>query len=137
MASEGYIVIATNRRGCPGFGQDWVDAIIKDYSGKPMDDIITAVDDLASEPYVDKNRIAAIGGSAGGYAAFWLAGNNSNGRFKAFISHCGLFNMISKYASKARRDGNRIHDVHAPIVEPVSGRRASAGGATPQSETPP
>jgi dipeptidyl aminopeptidase/acylaminoacyl peptidase len=99
MASEGYIVIATNRRGCPGFGQDWVDAIIKDYSGKPMDDIVTAVDDLAKEPYVDKNRIAAIGGSAGGYATFWLAGNNSSGRFKAFISHCGLFDMISEFGS--------------------------------------
>ena len=98
MASKGYIVIATNRRGCPGFGQDWVDAIIKDYSGKPMDDIVSAVDDLAKEPFVDKNRIAAVGGSAGGYAVFWLEGNN-NGRFRAFISHCGLFNMISKYGS--------------------------------------
>lgn len=98
MASHGYIVIATNRRGCPGFGQDWVDAIIRDYSGKPMDDIVTAVDDLAKETYVDKNKIAAVGGSAGGYAVFWLEGNN-NGRFRAFISHCGLFNMISEYGS--------------------------------------
>ncbi len=99
MASEGYIVLAPNRRGCPGFGQDWVDAISGDYSGRPMDDITSAVDDLAKEPYVDKNRIAAVGGSAGGYAVFWLEGNNSSGRFKAFISHCGLFNMVSEYGS--------------------------------------
>lgn len=98
MASEGYIVLAPNRRGCPGFGQDWVDAISKDYGGMPMQDIIAATRDLATEPYVDKNRIAAVGASAGGYAVFWLAGNHQ-GLFKAFISHCGMFNMVSKYGS--------------------------------------
>lgn len=98
MAHEGYIVLAPNRRGCPGFGQDWVDAIAKDYSGKAMDDIIYATEGLSKEPFVDRNKIAAVGASAGGYAVFWLAGNHQ-GRFKAFVSHCGMFNMVSKYGA--------------------------------------
>lgn len=98
MASKGYIVVAPNRRGCPGFGQDWVDAISQDYGGQPMQDILAATDAMAKEKYVDKEKMAAIGASAGGYAVFWLAGNH-NGRFSAFISHCGMFNMVSKYGS--------------------------------------
>ncbi len=98
MASQGYVVLAPNRRGVPGFGQDWVDAISKDYSGKAMTDILSAVEELSSEPYIDKDHIGAVGASAGGYAVFWLAGNH-RGLFKAFISHCGMFNMVSKYGS--------------------------------------
>ena len=98
MASEGYIVLAPNRRGCPGFGQDWVDAISQDYGGKPMDDILFATEALSNESYVDKNHIGAVGASAGGYAVFWLEGNHQ-GRFKAFVAHCGMFDMVSKYGS--------------------------------------
>ncbi len=98
MASKGYIVLAPNRRGCPGFGQKWVDEINKDYGGLAMDDIIAATRDLAQEPYVDQTRLAAVGGSAGGYAVFWLAGHN-DGLFKAFISHCGLFDLVSEYGA--------------------------------------
>jgi dipeptidyl aminopeptidase/acylaminoacyl peptidase len=98
MASNGYVVIAPNRRGCPGFGQEWVDAIAKDYNGKAMEDILAATDEMLKEPYIDANRTAAYGWSAGGYAVFWLAGNHE-GRFKAFISGCGIFNMTSKYGS--------------------------------------
>lgn len=98
MASKGYIIIAPNRRGCPGFGQKWVDAIKQDYGGMPMQDIMSAAKEMAKESYVDPNRIAAIGASAGGYAVFYLMGNH-NGLFKSFISHCGMFNMESKYGS--------------------------------------
>ncbi|MFW5662172.1 MAG: alpha/beta hydrolase family protein, partial [Bacteroidota bacterium] len=98
MAHQGYIIAAPNRRGCPGFGQDWVDAISRDYGGMPMQDILAVTDSMASLPFVDENRLAAIGASAGGYAVFWLAGNHE-GRFSAFISHCGMFNMVSKYGS--------------------------------------
>lgn len=98
MASKGYVIVAPNRRGCPGFGQEWVDAINKDYGGAPMQDIMSATKALAAEPFIDNNRLAAIGGSAGGYAVFWLAGNHE-GLYKAFVSHCGMFNMVSKYGS--------------------------------------
>lgn len=98
FASQGYIVVAPNRRGVPGFGQEWNDAISKDWGGKPMQDILDVTDSISKEKYVDSNRRAAVGASAGGYAVFWLEGNH-NKRFSAFVSHCGVFNLESKYGS--------------------------------------
>ncbi|NLO18449.1 MAG: S9 family peptidase [Ignavibacteria bacterium] len=98
MASQGYVVLAPNRRGMPGFGQDWCDAITGDWGGLPMQDILYATDEMLKEPYIDKSKVAAVGASAGGYAVFWLAGNHEK-RFSALIAHSGVFNMISKYGS--------------------------------------
>lgn len=98
MASNGYVVVAPNRRGLPGFGQEWNDAISRDWGGQPMQDILACTDALLKEPFIDRNRAAAIGASAGGYAVFWLAGNHQK-RFKAFISHCGVFNLESMYGA--------------------------------------
>jgi dipeptidyl aminopeptidase/acylaminoacyl peptidase len=98
MASMGYVIVAANRRGVPGFGQAWNDAISKDWGGMPMQDLLTATDEMCKEPYIDKNRLCAMGASAGGYAAFWLAGNH-NKRFSAFVAHTGVFNVVSKYGS--------------------------------------
>jgi dipeptidyl aminopeptidase/acylaminoacyl peptidase len=108
MASEGYIIVAPNRRGCPGFGQDWVDAMTEDWGGKAMDDILATTDAIAKESFVDKDRIGAIGGSAGGYTTFWLEGNHE-GRFSAFISHCGVFNLESKFGA--------TEELFFPLVE--------------------
>ncbi len=98
FASQGYIVVAPNRRGMPGFGQKWNDAISKDWGGMPMTDILVATDEVSKEPYVDKNSMAAIGASAGGYAVFWLEGHHEK-RFSAFVSHCGVFNLVSEYGA--------------------------------------
>ncbi|MDH7514666.1 MAG: S9 family peptidase [Bacteroidota bacterium] len=98
MASNGYVILLPNRRGLPGFGQEWNDAISKDWGGMPMQDILAAHDAMVKEPYIDGKRCAAIGASAGGYAVFWLAGNH-DGRFSAFVSHCGIFNLESMYGS--------------------------------------
>ncbi len=98
FASQGYVVVAPNRRGLPGFGQDWNDAISKDWGGLPMQDILAATDALLKEPYIDKAQVTAIGASAGGYAVFWLAGNHQ-GRFSSFVSHCGVFNLESMYGA--------------------------------------
>ncbi len=98
MASKGYIILAANRRGVPGFGQAWNDAISLDWGGMPMNDLLVATDQFSKEPFVDIEGRAAMGASAGGYAAFWLAGQHQN-RFKAFIAHCGVFNLVSKYGS--------------------------------------
>lgn len=98
MASNDYVVLLPNRRGLPGFGQKWNNAISGDWGGMPMQDILAATDEIAKESYVDNDGLCALGASAGGYAAFWLAGNHE-GRFKAFISHCGVFNMESMYGS--------------------------------------
>lgn len=98
MASQGYIVVAPNRRGMPGHGVEWNEVISKDWGGKAMQDYLDAIDDVAQESYVDKSRIAAIGASFGGYSAFYLAGHHE-GRFKTFISHCGIFDMRSMYGT--------------------------------------
>lgn len=98
MAAHGYIVVAPNRRGLPGFGSEWNDAIKNDYGGQCMKDYLSAIDDVAKEPYVNKDKLGAVGASFGGYSVYWLAGNH-NKRFKAFIAHCGMFNMESWYGS--------------------------------------
>lgn len=98
MASQGYIVIAPNRRGMPGWGVKWNEDISRDWGGQPIRDYLAAIDDLAKEPYIDKGRVAAVGASYGGYSVFMLAGVHE-GRFKSFISHCGLFDMNSWYGT--------------------------------------
>lgn len=98
MASQGYVVIAPNRRGLPGFGSEWNDQIIGDYGGQVMRDLLSATDDAAQLPYVNKNKMGAVGASFGGFSVYWLAGNH-NKRFKTFVSHCGMYNMESWYGS--------------------------------------
>lgn len=98
FASQGYIFVAANRRGVPGFGQAWNDAISKDWGGKAMDDYLAVTDQFSQMPYVKQDGKVAIGASAGGYAAFWLAGHHQK-RFSAFLAHCGVFDVVSKYGS--------------------------------------
>ena len=98
MAAHDYIIVAPNRRGLPTFGQEWNDQISGDYGGQNMKDYLTAIDSVAAEPWVDDNRLGAVGASYGGYSVYWLAGNH-NKRFKTFIAHCGIFNFESMYAS--------------------------------------
>lgn len=98
MAAQGYIVIAPNRRGMPGYGVEWNEQISKDYGGQNMEDYLAAIDDIAQESYVDNERLACIGASYGGYSAFYLAGNHDN-RFKSFIAHDGIFNWNSMYGT--------------------------------------
>lgn len=96
MAANGYIIVAPARRGVSGFGQAWQEQISGDYHGKSMQDYLTAIDELSKEPFVDSERLGAIGASAGGYAVYYLAGHH-DGRFKAFIAHDGIFNEEAQY----------------------------------------
>lgn len=96
MAANDYIIVAPNRRGLPGFGVEWNEAISGDYSGQCMKDYFTAIDEMAKEPYVDKDRLGCVGASFGGFSVYWLAGHH-NKRFKAFIAHDGIFNMEMQY----------------------------------------
>jgi len=98
MAAKGYIVIAPNRRGCSGFGQAWKEQISGDYGGANIRDYLDATDAMSKEPFVDPERMGAVGASYGGSSVFYLAGMHG-GRFRAFISHCGVFNLISWYGS--------------------------------------
>ncbi len=96
MAANDYIVVAPNRRGLPGFGMEWLEQISKDYGGQNIDDYLSAIDNMAAEPYVDEEKLAAVGASYGGFSVFYLAGHHQK-RFSAFISHCGIFNFEQQY----------------------------------------
>lgn len=96
MAANGYIVVAPNRRGLPGYGREWNDAISGDWGGQPIKDYLSAIDKISEEPYVDKDRRGCVGASYGGYSTYYLAGKHE-GRFKTFIAHCGLYNLTSWY----------------------------------------
>lgn len=98
MAANGYIVVAPNRRGLPGYGTEWNEAISQDWGGQSMRDYLAAIDDVSKEKYVDKDKLGAVGASYGGYSVFMLAGIHEN-RFKSFIAHCGLFDMKSWYGT--------------------------------------
>lgn len=98
MASNGYIVVAPNRRGMPGHGTEWNEEISKDHGGQVMDDYLSAIDAVSKESYVDKDRLGAIGASYGGYSVFMLAGIHEN-RFKSFLSHDGIYDMRSMYGT--------------------------------------
>lgn len=98
MAAQGYIIVAPNRRGMPGYGVEWNKAISGDWGGQPMKDYLSAIADIAKEPYVDKDRLGCVGASYGGYSVYMLAGIHQN-RFKTFIAHDGLFDLKSWYGT--------------------------------------
>ena len=97
MAANGYVVVAPNRHGLPGFGQEWKEQISGDWTGQCMQDYLSAIDFAAdSLPFVDRNRLAAVGASFGGFSVYYLAGIHEK-RFKAFIAHDGAFNLAAMY----------------------------------------
>ena len=96
MASQGYIIVAPNRRGLPGFGQEWLEEISGDWTGLCMKDYMSAIDDATTLPYVDKNHLGCVGASFGGFSVYYLAGHHE-GRFKCFIAHDGAFNLEAMY----------------------------------------
>jgi len=98
MASQGYIVVAPNRRGMPGHGTKWNEEISKDHGGQVMKDYFSAIDAVSKEKYVDKDRLGCVGASYGGYSVFMLAGIHKN-RFKTFIAHDGIFDTKSMYGT--------------------------------------
>lgn len=98
MAANGYIIIAPNRRGMPGYGVEWNEQISTDYGGQNIEDYLAAIDDISKESYVDNKRLGAVGASYGGFSVFYLAAVH-NKRFKSFIAHDGMFNLRSMYGT--------------------------------------
>lgn len=96
MAANGYVIVAPNRRGLYGFGQEWLEQISGDYGGQNMKDYFSAIDTMKKESFVDENRLGAVGASYGGFSIYWLAGHHEK-RFKAFIAHAGIFNLEQQY----------------------------------------
>ena len=98
MAANGYIIVAPNRRGMPGYGVAWNEQISGDWGGQNIQDYLSAIDALSKESYVDNDRLGCIGASYGGYSVFYLAGLHNN-RFKSFIAHDGIFNTRSMFGT--------------------------------------
>lgn len=96
-AAQGYVVAMPNPRGSTGFGQKYVDEISGDWGGKCYEDLMAGVAYLEKQPYIDDQRLAAAGASFGGYMMNWFQGNTT--KFKTLISHCGVFNFESCYAT--------------------------------------
>ncbi len=96
MASQGYVVIAPNRRGLPGFGTEWNAQISRDYGGQNMRDYMSAANYMKQQSYIDGERMGAVGASYGGYSVYWLAGNHNN-TFACFLAHAGIFNLEAQY----------------------------------------
>ena len=99
FSAPGYVTLMINRRGSTGFGQKFTDEITNDWGGKAYVDIMKGIDAaIAKYPCIDKTRLAAAGGSYGGYMADWLATHTD--RFKAIISHAGVYDKVSMYATE-------------------------------------
>ncbi|MBO5675313.1 MAG: S9 family peptidase [Bacteroidaceae bacterium] len=130
MASQGYVVIAPNRRGLPGFGMEWLEQISGDYSGQCMQDYLSAIDDIAKEPWVDTERLGAVGASFGGYSVYWLAGNHEK-RFKAFIAHDGIFNTQQQYMETEEMWFPNWDMGQAPWYKDAQGKRAKVFETSP------
>jgi dipeptidyl aminopeptidase/acylaminoacyl peptidase len=97
FASRGYVILMPNPRGSTGFGQQFTEEISGDWGGRAYTDIMNGVDALAALPYVDGSRIGAAGASFGGYMIDWILGHTD--RFKALMSHDGVFNTVSMYGA--------------------------------------
>lgn len=93
FAGAGYVVVQPNPRGSTGYGQKFIDDINGDWGGKAYTDTMAVVDAAAALPYVDNNRMAVAGASFGGYMTNWVIGHS--GRFKAAVSHGGVFDLPS------------------------------------------
>ncbi|MDR3267359.1 MAG: S9 family peptidase, partial [Tannerella sp.] len=98
MASQGYVVVVPARRGTSGSGQEWNDAISKNHGEQDERDLLSAIDEICKAPWADKDHVGATGASYGGYSIYHLAGTHK-GRFKAFLAHCGIFNMEFMYTT--------------------------------------
>jgi len=97
FAAAGFLVVMPNPRGSTGYGQKFTDEVNQDWGGKPYDDIMAAVDHVAKLPYADESRMAAAGGSYGGYMVNWMLGHTQ--RFKAMVSHAGVFDLRSMFGA--------------------------------------
>lgn len=98
IASQGYIVVAPNRRGMPGFGTKWNEDVSKDWGGQVLKDYLSAIDAVSKEKYVDTARRGCVGASFGGFSVFALEAIHDH-RFKTFISHDGVFDFRSEYGT--------------------------------------
>ncbi|MBN1782090.1 S9 family peptidase [bacterium] len=93
----GYVLALPNPHGSVGYGQEYTDAISRDWGGKVYEDIMKVTDAVAQLPYVDETRMGAMGWSYGGYMIMWIQGHTD--RFKALAAMMGVYDLKSMYGS--------------------------------------
>jgi dipeptidyl aminopeptidase/acylaminoacyl peptidase len=99
FSAAGYVTLMINRRGSTGYGQKFTDEIANDWGGKAYVDVMNGVDStLKKYTFIDGTRMAAAGGSYGGYMADWIA--THSGRFKAIVSHASTYDKVSMFATE-------------------------------------
>ena len=99
FAAMGWVVVMINRRGSTGFGQRFTDEVANDWGGKAFSDLMAGLEYvLGKYPFTDRNRVAAAGGSYGGYMIDWME-SQAKGRFRALVSHAGVFDLASSYGA--------------------------------------
>jgi dipeptidyl aminopeptidase/acylaminoacyl peptidase len=106
FAAPGYVVAMPNFHGSTSFGQEFAESIHGAHADKPFRDVIKATDFMIERGYIDESRMAATGGSYGGYLVSWIAGHTD--RFAALVNHAGVYNIMGQFASDVT-----AHRVHA------------------------
>lgn len=97
FAAAGFVVVEPNPRGSTGYGQKFIDEINKDWGGRVYQDLMAVVSHVERQPYADPKRMAAAGGSYGGYMVNWILGHTQ--RFRALVSHAGVYNLTSMFGA--------------------------------------
>lgn len=135
FAAPGYAVVAINPRGSTGYGQRFTDQISQDWTGRVYTDLMLGLDHaLEKYPFLDKKRIAAAGGSYGGFMVNWIAGHTD--RFKALISHAGVFDLTSKYGTTEELWFPEWEFGGTPWDKPEHYRERSPSGSVQNFKTP-
>ncbi|HTK25866.1 MAG TPA: S9 family peptidase [Pyrinomonadaceae bacterium] len=138
FASAGYVVFMPNPRGSPGFGQKFVNEVSADWGGKAYTDIMNGVADVIKSPFIDRTRIGAAGASYGGYMVDWILGHNNDPRFKfkAFVSHAGVYNLESMAGATEELWFVRWEFKGMPWENPVNYNRWSPNKFVKNFDTP-
>lgn len=133
FAAPGYVVAMVNFHGSSSFGQPWVESILGAHPDKPYTDIMKATDFLIAQGNVDPARMAAAGGSYGGFLVDWIAGHTD--RFQALVSHAGVYSLLGQSASDSGHGRQHSYGgypfTNLPNVEKWSPNRYAAGFKTP------
>lgn len=119
FAEQGYVVIMPNPTGSTGYGQQFTDAITKNWGGDPYEDLVKGIEYIEENlNYVDTSRMVALGASYGGYMINWIAGHPLASKFKSLVCHDGVFSMAGQLASEEQYFP--AHDFGAPYYSDPS-----------------
>jgi len=101
FAEQGYVVVCPNPTGSTGYGQAFTDAIEKQWGGLPYEDLVKGFEWIEKNmKYVDTSRAVALGASYGGYMMNWIQGQPLGRKFKALVTHDGVYSMAGQMASE-------------------------------------